>query len=409
MGPFERFLITRGVLYSLGATAVLSVTGVFTQSQRLVEAVTNNGMPLETFSLLLIALLPWMADGALVIGSVVGVLFLMLSARGTRELLIQQALGQSPVRRFVPFLVMFVVLASVQLILSMLVAPPSYTYHRDLRKNYSSEVKLGDALSAGVTTELTPATSLYLHERIDGQNFRGVHLYDETVPGQEISTFANRAAVYSDANGFTVILFEGYQVNEGGGGAVPTLTTFSALPFVFDRNTSGLAIGRVAVSTAGQPDIVKRGPFRPDLLPSLSFFRGDREIKIGDLSPTEIPPDLGYLTAVYVLKNLNSDEDFRVQHIRVPSNEFHRRIATVVLLFTSIWLIFSYMGTDFHLRRPPVWGYVVIGCVVTLSLLLSRFAMESIAYDPKKFWWIYAGAVMPVPFIVGKILLGFRR
>ena len=110
MGPFERFLITRGVLYSLGATAVLSVTGVFTQSQRLVEAVTNNGMPLETFSLLLIALLPWMADGALVIGSVVGVLFLMLSARGTRELLIQQALGQSPVRRFVPFLVMFVVL-----------------------------------------------------------------------------------------------------------------------------------------------------------------------------------------------------------------------------------------------------------------------------------------------------------
>ena len=57
----------------------------------------------------------------------------------------------------------------------MLVAPTSYTYHRDLRKNYSSEVKLGDALSAGVTTELTPATSLYLHERIDGQNFRGVH------------------------------------------------------------------------------------------------------------------------------------------------------------------------------------------------------------------------------------------
>ena len=103
MGPFERFLITRGVLYSFGATAVLSVTGVFTQSQRLVEAVTNNGMPLETFCLLLIALLPWMADGALVIGSVVGVYFLMLSARGTRELLIQQALGQSPGRRFFPF------------------------------------------------------------------------------------------------------------------------------------------------------------------------------------------------------------------------------------------------------------------------------------------------------------------
>ena len=138
---------------------------------------------------------------------------------------------------------------------------------------------------------------------------------------------------------------------------------------MFDRNTSGLAIGRVAVSTAGQPDIVKREPFRPDLLPSLSFFRGDREIKIGDLSPTEIPPDLGFLTAVYVLKNLNSDDDFRVQHIRVPSNEFHRRIATVVLLLTSIWLIFSYLGTDFHLRRPPVWGYVVIGSVVTLSLL----------------------------------------
>ena len=58
-------------MYSLGATVVLSVTGVFTQSQRLVEAVTNNGMPLETFALLLIALLPWMADGALVIGSVV--------------------------------------------------------------------------------------------------------------------------------------------------------------------------------------------------------------------------------------------------------------------------------------------------------------------------------------------------
>ena len=60
-------------------------------------------------------------------------------------------------------------------------------------------------------------------------------------------------------------------------------------------------------------------------------------------------------------------------------------IATVVLLLTSIWLIFSYLGTDFHLRRPPVWGYVVIGSVVTLSLLMSRFAMESIAYDPKKF------------------------
>ena len=38
---------------------------------------------------------------------------------------------------------MFVVLGSVQLILSMLVAPTSYTYHRDLRKNYSSEVQIG--------------------------------------------------------------------------------------------------------------------------------------------------------------------------------------------------------------------------------------------------------------------------
>ena len=81
----------------------------------------------------------------------------------------------------------------------------------------------------------------------------------------------------------------------------------------------------------------------------------------------------------------------------------------MVLLLTSIWLIFSYLGTDFHLRRPPVWGYVVIGSVVTLSLLMSRFAMESIAYDPKNFWWIYLGAVMPIPFIIGKILLGVRR
>ena len=409
MGPFDRFLIIRGVLYSLGATAVLSVTGVFTQSQRLVEAVTNNGMPLETFTLLLVALLPWMADGALVIGAAVGVLFLMLSARGTKELLILQALGHPPLRRFMPFAVIFGVLALIQLGLSMLIAPPSYTFHRDLRSTYWSEVKLGDALSAGVTTQLTPDTSLYLHERIDGQNFSGVHLFDETKPGQEISTFANRGAVYSDANGFTVILFEGFQVNEGSPGSVPTVTTFSALPFVFDRNTSGLAIGRVAVSTAGKPNIVKRQQFRSDLLPNLSFFRGDTEIQISDLTPTEIPPDLGLYTALFVLKNLNSSEDFTQQHIRVPSNEFHRRIATVVLLLTSIWLIFAYLGTDFHLRRPPIWGYVVIGTVIAFSLLLSRFAMESIAFDPKRFWWIYAGAFTPVPFVVGKILLGVRR
>ena len=92
--------------------------------------------PPETFGLLLIALLPWMADGALVIGSVVGFIPNAVRQRNKRTIDPTSAGPIASGRRFVPFLVMFVVLASVQLILSMLVAPTSYTYHRDLRNKF---------------------------------------------------------------------------------------------------------------------------------------------------------------------------------------------------------------------------------------------------------------------------------
>ena len=406
MGSFDRFLIVRGLLFCSGATLILAVTGVFTQGHRLVAQVGNGGMDLLTFLNILVTLLPTMMDGSMVVGAAVGIALLLVDLRATREILIQNALGLSPFDRMLPFAVIAITLSAAHIIISTYIVPPSLGHHLELRNGYLKEANLWRAISPGRVIELPAAIcgdepdrecSIYAHSRADSRRFNGIRVVSGAGIAGKRTTYAERGIIHTANNQVVLLLTNGFNVGEIAGADFPVATSFSV--WVQRLSTDRGLPTNSAQSRTMQAD---GDPLSSSILrernwpPGPTYWTEEGGILVGNLRSAEILPGLAINGARYVLENLFSDVDMTVQYIRVPSNEFHRRLATALLVGSVVIFVYTFLVSGLHLRRAPLGTYFFVGMVVVVALLFSQFAVDSVAYNPKKFWLIYVGGMLPL-------------
>lgn len=406
MGPFDRFLIFRGLLFSSGATLVLAVTGVFTQGQRLVGSVANGGMDIFTFVNILLALLPSMIDGAMAVGAAVGIALLLVDLRATREILIQNALGLSPMDRLLPFAVIAVTLGMTHVVISTFIVPPSVGHHLALRNGYLKEANLWRAISPGRVIEL-PAQicgdepdrecSIYAHSRADSRRFNAIRVVSGAGVAGQRTTYAERGIIHTANDQVVLLLSNGFNVGESSGADFPVATSFSVWVQPLSTERGGSISVVQSRNTEADGDLLSPSSLiEKNWPPGPTYWTKEGGIHVGNLRPEEILPGLAVNGARYVLENLFSDLDMTVQYIRVPSNEFHRRLATALLVGSVVIFVYTFLVGGLHLRRPPLGAYFFVGIVVVVALLFSRFAVESVAFNPKKFWLIYVGGLLPL-------------
>ncbi len=189
---------------------IICLTGAIwlTQSLRFVDLIVNRGLPLETFVLLVLLLLPAFLLLALPVAAFAATLFTYNRMISDSEMVVLQAAGFGPARLARPVLVLGLMCTLAAYVLSLWLMPYAYRSFKDMqffiRENYANVL-----LREGVFTTLMEGVTVFIRARSEDGTLVGLMIHDGRDARQPVTLIARKGAIISTPTGPRVVLEDG--------------------------------------------------------------------------------------------------------------------------------------------------------------------------------------------------------
>ena len=172
------FYLSRQILIAtLIVGLVLSSALWLAQSIHLVELVVNGGAPIGMFFTLMGLTFPNLITPILPLCFFFGVVFVYLRLYQDSELIVLRGMGLSPGQLAFPMLMMGVIVMVLHWFFTLSLAPESQRQMRSERHTITTEYSAA-ALREGTFNSLDADLTVYVHERLGPDRFRGIVIHD---------------------------------------------------------------------------------------------------------------------------------------------------------------------------------------------------------------------------------------
>ncbi|MDF7673976.1 LptF/LptG family permease [Acetobacteraceae bacterium ESL0709] len=204
----DRYVLRQLLVALLGLTCGAIALIWLTQSLHFVSLIVQHGLSLRAFLHLTLLMVPSFAAVILPVSTFLVILFIYQKLSHDREIVVLSAMGLSPLRLARPALLCGLIATIFGYILTLWMAPASYhafhSYEFQIRNRIAAFL-----LEEGVFTPVSPTMTIYIHEKKNGNEFRGVMIQDEKDPAHPVTIFAERGTLFSRPEGPRLILTNG--------------------------------------------------------------------------------------------------------------------------------------------------------------------------------------------------------
>lgn len=189
---------------------VVSLTCVIwlSQSLRFVDLIVNRGLPIHTFIILTVMLMPTWLSIVLPIASFASVLFVYNKLTADREMVVMSAAGLSPMRLAQPAMIVAVGTTLLCFLMTSYLMPMSYRGFKELqwqiRHNFENLI-----LREGEFRTLGDDLTVYVRAREDEGTLVGIVVHDQRNTAKPVTLVAERGTLVSTPKGPRVVMANG--------------------------------------------------------------------------------------------------------------------------------------------------------------------------------------------------------
>lgn len=203
----SRYLLKHVALTAMATSIVLTLIIWLMQSLRLLDMVINGGAPLSLFGLMLLLTVPKLFELILPISLALAIVYSLNKLSNDSELVVMQNAGISPIRLSQGIITLSVLIAFIMLVITGWGAPKANHELDRLSELVKSDYSMG-MLRPGVFNTIGDNTTIYIVDRTDLQDLRGVFIHFNKSGEQKASTItAERGGfVVQDGKPYVVII-----------------------------------------------------------------------------------------------------------------------------------------------------------------------------------------------------------
>lgn len=249
MQRLDRHLIQRILLIYLIILVVVTLSATLSQAARLTDEVLENGMGLQQFGLLLLTIMPKMAELVTPLAFGIAVVLACVQRNEARTTLLMRAAGRSPAQDTLLVAGLAFVAALVFGAISSTLVPVNQTTYRALFSQAQQQGLEQFDLPLGQPFAINDRLTIQVQDHPADGAFSGVTIVEQRPEsGQTRILRAERATLEMDGNGMAQLtLREGSLVQLGPTGDVQQSLSFkqSTLPFALPQPSVLRAIDRV--------------------------------------------------------------------------------------------------------------------------------------------------------------------
>lgn len=189
---------------------VVSLTCVIwlSQSLRFVDLIVNRGLPIHTFIVLTVMLMPTWLSIVLPIAAFAGTLFVYNKMTADREMVVMSAAGLSPMRLARPALMVALITTGLCYLMTLYLVPTSYRAFKELqwqiRHNFENLI-----LREGEFRTFGGKFTVYVRERADEGALLGIVIHDQRNPDKPTTIVAEQGLLVSTPKGPRVVMANG--------------------------------------------------------------------------------------------------------------------------------------------------------------------------------------------------------
>jgi len=199
-----RQIVTAMIFIVVSLTCVIWLS----QSLRFVDLIVNRGLPIHTFILLTLMLMPTWLSIVLPIASFASALFVYNKMTADREMVVMSAAGLSPLRLAQPALIVAIGTTLLCYLMTLYLMPMSYRGFKELqwqiRHNFENLI-----LREGEFRTLGDDLTVYVRTREDEGTLLGIVVHDQRNPVKPVTLVAERGALVSTPKGPRVVMAHG--------------------------------------------------------------------------------------------------------------------------------------------------------------------------------------------------------
>ncbi len=211
MRQIDRYLLRNLSVATIFVTAGLAAAIWMTQSMRLVELVVEGGAPFSVFLQLLLLTFPTFLAIVLPIGLLVAVLFTYNKMIMDSELVVLRAAGIGPLALARPAILLALIVTLICYALTLHLAPAAQRELVRLRLAIASEYS-AVLLREGVFNDVGEKLTVYVRERGQDGELRGLLIHDTRSPDNRTTVVAERGQLVDSDGTSRLVVFNGTQM-----------------------------------------------------------------------------------------------------------------------------------------------------------------------------------------------------
>lgn len=353
MSILDKYLVRHALIATLFTTAVVTAVIWLTQALRLLELVLDRGAPVSVLLWMLLLTVPTFFSVVLPLGLTLAVLFTLYKFSMDSELVVMRSSGLSNPRLAKPLLGLAIAGVLTGYIVAFAISPAAnreLSRQEFLVKNDYALVLLRD----GMFNKLGDNITVYVRERINNNELRGILMHDASKPEHTDTLIADRGILVggTEAGSARVVLLNGIRHER-------------------DNKT-----GRISELTFRQYAI------------DLAQFGKDYQER------WQQPRERG-------LMGLLTEDKFSKDPVVLGrlKAELHSRIASPLLAFSFVLFALAIILTARIGRQGAAGSLIIAAIVIVLWQVAVLTCISNIPRMPMLTYALYVVVLLPVPYL----------
>jgi lipopolysaccharide export system permease protein len=199
--------------YFLATLLVLVAMVWLTQSLRFIDLITNKGIDLLSFLKITMMLITPLSYVIVPIALLISVISLISKFSHDRELVVLRNAGLSNYQIAKPIIIYAVIITVLNYAISFYLMPKSYREFKDMQEMFKNKY-LSLFLEEGVFNTQINNLTVYIDQKEDDANFKGIFIYDSRNSQKPVTIMAESGSVTRTNIGPEFLLYNGSQQEE---------------------------------------------------------------------------------------------------------------------------------------------------------------------------------------------------
>ena len=208
MRGVTRYILRHVVAVTIFVTVALASAIWLTQSLRLIDLIVNRGLSLSTFLYMAFLTLPAFVSGILPIAVFAACIFTYNRLSTDSELVVMRSVGLSPMQLARPGLILAGAAVAVGYVVTLYVQPTAQRGFKDLQFaiRHTQPALL---LQESVFSTITDGVTVYVRERMQNGELRGILVHDSRVPDKPVTMMAEKGTLVQTDHGPRGVMVNG--------------------------------------------------------------------------------------------------------------------------------------------------------------------------------------------------------